>query len=482
MSDAIGTVSAAEQLDRLPRTAAAVRRGELSPDQAKAVIGAAAVDPTAEGRLLDHAGQGSLDELRNECKRVRGAGRPRPGGHPPAHPQGASRAQPHRCRRHLGDDGPGHHGVGRAHPCGLRHRADGIFRQAHRAGRREPSEAYLFDALEQMCTDPGAAEGATALPKGANAKVIVRIDWPALVRGRTVDGEVCEIAGVGPVPVSVVRELCEDAFVAVVLTKGADICSVTHLGRRHTALQVTALQWRDPECARLGCANTIGLENDHRADWAHTHVTRVDQSRPALPPRPQAQDRTRLDARRRHRQTPTPPTRPPRPPTPQDRPRPNARVRSGPTGLTPADPGQAAGDRDQPEQSVAEVGHDLADEAPRSGLGAGLGPAADEVAVAGVAPLAGVLAGGVEVVERERGGPHDRRRVTAGLGGQLVDALVGLLAASWACPRSARRRRSGRRGAGSASGRRRRSRSAGAGVCTGGGRSWASVSDTALPS
>ena len=99
------------------------------------------------------------------------------------------------------------------------------------------------------------------------------------MRGRVVEGEVCEIAGVGPVPVSVVRELCEqDAFLAAVITKGTDICSVTHLGRRHTALQVTALQWRDPECARLGCSNTVRLEIDHCEDWAKTHVTKVDTS------------------------------------------------------------------------------------------------------------------------------------------------------------------------------------------------------------
>lgn len=278
MSDAIGTVSAAEQLDRLPRTAAAVRRGELSPDQTKAVIGAAATDPTAEGRLLEHARKGSLDELRNECKRVRAAADPDPEGtHRRIH-----KARHVRTRTDV--DGTwvmtvrGTPAAGAYILAGLRHRADGIFRQAHRAGRREPSEAYLFDALEELCANPGAAEGSMPLPRGANAKVIARIDWPALVRGRTVDGEVCEIAGVGPVPVSVVRELCQDAFLAVVLTKGTDICSVTHLGRRHTALQVTALQWRDPECTRLGCANTVGLEYDHRDDWAHTHVTRVDQS------------------------------------------------------------------------------------------------------------------------------------------------------------------------------------------------------------
>ena len=278
MSEAIGTVATAQQLGQLPGTAAAVRRGELSPAQAREVAGAAAADPRSEERLLDQAERGSLGELRNECKRVRAAADPDPE---------ATQRRIHRdrhVRTRTDVDGTwvmtvrGTASSGARILAGLQHRADSIFRAAHHEGRREPSEAYLFDALEQLCADPSAADGATPLPKGANAKVIVRIDWSALVRGRAFGGETCEIAGVGPVPVSVVRELSEDAFVAVVLTKGTDICSVTHLGRRHTALQVTALQWRDPECTRLGCCNTVRLELEHRADWAHTHVTEVDQS------------------------------------------------------------------------------------------------------------------------------------------------------------------------------------------------------------
>jgi hypothetical protein len=277
MSDAIGTVTTAQQLGQLPGTAAAVRRGDLSPAQTREVAGAATADPRAEGQLLEQAGRGSLDELRNECKRVRAAADPDPE---------VTHRRIHRARHvrtHTDPDGTwvmsvrGTAASGAHVMAGLRHRADGLFRKARGEGRREPSEAYLFDALEELCADPGAA-GSTPLPKGANAKVIVRIDWTALVRGRTAEGEVCEIVGVGPVPVSVVRELCEDAFLAAVLTNGTDICSVTHLGRRHTALQVTALQWRDPECTRLGCSNTVRLEYDHRDDWARTHVTRVDQS------------------------------------------------------------------------------------------------------------------------------------------------------------------------------------------------------------
>ncbi|MGQ0520445.1 MAG: hypothetical protein ACT4PX_04725, partial [Actinomycetota bacterium] len=65
-------------------------------------------------------------------------------------------------------------------------------------------------------------------------KVLVRIDWDALVRGWPIEGEVCEIAGLGPVAVSVVRAMIEsgDAFLAAVVTKGVDVATVAHLGRR----------------------------------------------------------------------------------------------------------------------------------------------------------------------------------------------------------------------------------------------------------
>jgi len=55
------------------------------------------------------------------------------------------------------------------------------------------------------------------------AKVIVRIDWDALVRGWPVDGEVCEINGLGPVAVSAVREMIAsgDAFLAAVVTRAS---------------------------------------------------------------------------------------------------------------------------------------------------------------------------------------------------------------------------------------------------------------------
>lgn len=111
--------------------------------------------------------------------------------------------------------------------------------------------------------------------KATPTKVVVRLDWDALVRGFPIEGEVCEIAGLGPVPVSVVRAMLAsgDAFLAGVVTKGVDVASVVHLGRKPTAYQGTALDWLAPTCTTEGCNAAVRLEDDHRVDWAKSKVT-----------------------------------------------------------------------------------------------------------------------------------------------------------------------------------------------------------------
>ena len=64
-----------------------------------------------------------------------------------------------------------------------------------------------------------------------------------------------------------------DAFLAGVVTKGVDVASVFHLGRKPTAYQSTALDRTSPTCTTLGCDGTVRLETDHREDWARTKVT-----------------------------------------------------------------------------------------------------------------------------------------------------------------------------------------------------------------
>ncbi|HVF13852.1 MAG TPA: hypothetical protein VM942_04585, partial [Acidimicrobiales bacterium] len=73
----------------------------------------------------------------------------------------------------------------------------------------------------------------------------MRVDLPALLRGWPIEGEVCEIAGFGPVAVSALRDMIDsdDPFLAAVVTKGEKVLGVAHLGRRPNASQQTALQW-----------------------------------------------------------------------------------------------------------------------------------------------------------------------------------------------------------------------------------------------
>lgn len=270
-------VDTGRKLEELPAVAEAVTRGDLSAKQAEVIAGAAAADPAAEARLLAHAKRKTLRELQDECRRTRACAE--------ADPEAARRrAHAKRsCRTWTDADGV----TGHLHMSGpvasiarldnaIRHRADRTFREARVAGRREPNEAYAFDAAEALLT--GAGDG-TAAPAGADAKIIVRIDHSALLRGRQVRGEICEIAGVGPVPVTTVREWMDDAFVAAVLTKGEDVQKVVHLGRRFKATQRTALQWQDPICARRGCSNRLRLELDHFEEWAATHTTRLESGK-----------------------------------------------------------------------------------------------------------------------------------------------------------------------------------------------------------
>ena len=113
--------------------------------------------------------------------------------------------------------------------------------------------------------------------------MIVRVDAAALDRGELAPGEVCEIAGQGPIPVAEVRRMIgHRAFVAAISTNGTDIHKVVHLGRKATALQRTALEWLSAgECSIEGCTSPGRLEIDHVADWAATKVTQLgDLTRP----------------------------------------------------------------------------------------------------------------------------------------------------------------------------------------------------------
>ncbi len=111
----------------------------------------------------------------------------------------------------------------------------------------------------------GATGGRDSWPR---TMVHVRVDHQALVRGRAEAGEVCEIPGVGPIPVEVARRLAVDSILSVLVMDGVDVTAVAHAGRSIPASVRRALEERDPVCVVPGCGLGEGLEIDHIEPFA----------------------------------------------------------------------------------------------------------------------------------------------------------------------------------------------------------------------
>jgi hypothetical protein len=111
---------------------------------------------------------------------------------------------------------------------------------------------------------------------------LLRIDFAALQRGWTEDDELCEIAGIGPIPVNRARELLSDAVIKLIATRGEQVANVTHYRRSPNTAQRIALLWAQPTCSVAGCDHSI-VEIDHRHDWHNTHRTRLEDLDPLCP-------------------------------------------------------------------------------------------------------------------------------------------------------------------------------------------------------
>jgi len=254
-------IQTAQRLAKLPQVADAARAGALSAQQAAAVADAASANASASPGLLETARRSSLGELREECARTKAAADPDP----------ETRRRTIHAERFLRSwsdaegawnlrmrDNPE---VGAEVMAAIGAVRDRLFRAARTEHRRESSEAYAADALVELVRGPEAGRP----PGRSRAKVIVRVDLPALLRGR-------------PVAVSAVREMidADDPFLAAVVTDGRQVTGVAHLGRRPNAHQQTALEWLYPGCAVEGCSASTWLENDHRVDWATSRLTVLD--------------------------------------------------------------------------------------------------------------------------------------------------------------------------------------------------------------
>lgn len=267
---AIRTMAMVDQLADLPVLAEAFRAGRLSEGQAREIAEVASEVPEAQEQLVEAAGKLTLQGLREECRRVQAAAMV---------DEDDRHRRVHRSRdvRSWVD----RHGVGRLSatmtPEALARfmgevdrRCDDIVEDAIRGGWFESRDAHRADALLELALPEVDA------PAGPQSMVHVVVDYDALMRGHTVAGEQCEIPGIGPIPLTVARQLSEDAFLKVLVTKGVDIVAVAHAGRTIPAHLRTALAIRDPKCIVPRCEVRRNLENDHRNTFGRTQVTKLE--------------------------------------------------------------------------------------------------------------------------------------------------------------------------------------------------------------
>jgi len=269
---AIRALETLRLLDDLPATAAAFHSGRLSILQVSEVVDVASEWPHTEQHLLNAAEMLSLNDLREECRRVKAAlvtdeddryRRLRKGRYLRSWTDrdGAVRLS----ARLTPDDG-----------ARLLTQVDSICDEmvadAKTGGWFESREAHRADALVSLARSSRASDASP----DPEATIHVWVDYDAMVRGHTIEGEQCEIPGIGPIPVSVARQLANDAYLKVLVTKADDIVAVAHAGRTIPARLRTFLECRDPKCIVPTCGERRGLQIDHRQPVAAGGLTRLD--------------------------------------------------------------------------------------------------------------------------------------------------------------------------------------------------------------
>ena len=267
--EAQAVVLLANQLQHLPVTQAALLSGDLSGTQAVEVARGAIVAPNTETQLLNLSKHVTVRDLRDATNRVVAA----------ATDEAARHRQIHKSRFFKSwTDSDGSFNVkgrmtvanGALVMAALKPIQDVIFRAARKSGEHEKPEAYAADALMVLCEKATTKQSSESRKKTTRPNVVmnIRVDIDALKRGHTEHGEICEITGVGPIPVATATEYLGEAFLKLLVIDGVDIKTVAHMGRHIPAPLRTAIEERDRVCQVPTCDVTLGLEIDHIKPFA----------------------------------------------------------------------------------------------------------------------------------------------------------------------------------------------------------------------
>ncbi len=253
-----------------PVVESAIRTGALSETQAELVAHAAAADEDAAARLVELADHAGVKGLRSECHRVVAAATSRESETAAAEFVHLQRSLRHTTRADgsgvITINGPSDRTA--AVMAALEPFERARFADNRRSGNLDHPDAVAFDALVDLATSsashgPDAARGTRPL-----ATLHLHVSYDAFERGHTHPGEVCEIEGAGPIPVSTARRLASDAVVKALVTDGTDVTRVVHLGRSIPVALRTAIETRDRVCVVEGCEVDRHLEIDHNVPYA----------------------------------------------------------------------------------------------------------------------------------------------------------------------------------------------------------------------
>jgi len=252
-------------------TTAALLSGDLSGTQAVEVARGAIVAPNTETQLLNLSKHATVRDLRDATSRVVAA----------ATDEAERHRQVHKSRylkSWIDLDGSFNLKArmtaanGALVMAALKPIQDEIFKAARKSGAHERPEAYAADALLALCEKASASDSglgaSTTKTTRSSAVMNIRVDIDALKRGHTEHGEVCEIAGVGPIPVAIATEYLGEAFLKLLIVDGVDIKTVAHMGRAIPAPLRTAVEERDRVCQVPTCDMSLGLEIDHIVPFA----------------------------------------------------------------------------------------------------------------------------------------------------------------------------------------------------------------------
>ena len=254
----------ADRVAELPATEARLRSGSLSLAQAALVTKGAAADPGSEASLLRSATHKGWRGLRGDTERVLVAA------------TNADEAQRRAQRdRHLRTwtRGVETHGAFSGPSTEVAKLLDALeplrrqtFDEARRRGEHETQDAYRFDALIGLADGERSQTGSAPVGR-------VRVDVTALLRGETEPGEVCEIPGVGPVPVAHARSVLSHGLLELVLHDAKDVQAIVTRTRHVPDALKIAIQERDLTCKVRGCDATEHLERHHTEPFAEHGIT-----------------------------------------------------------------------------------------------------------------------------------------------------------------------------------------------------------------